>query len=562
MTLWTYDRFSDVYTDDPMRQMTVRNFTNNPIGAYQNLLRGIQEAIVENYTKYFAEAGLGILQLPEKLAERVALNAPELAMETIRHLIPDFEKPKLILRCADCGEEVDVIDLVHYSLMYPARRHLFHISPAFFKYDTSGLLIKYASPDDDDDDVPRLRDRRAVLCHKCAANHEISRCIDCGEFYITDQGEFYRGYCYCPDCVEDNWTTCDDCNSRVPYGQSYRTASGNRICSECFNEAYFTCDDCGEIFLTEDRYTLGDDWLCPSCYEDRNDDDSERYDEDGAYVHVYNWKPRGIFYDVDGPTDDRDKLFYGFELEVSGSHRHAPDFLSFFDDTDFGHENSVYLKSDCSIREGGFEIVTHPMTMEYIKGTFINTLKSALDDLRKKKFKGHNYGGMHVHISRNMVSYNQWDKMTQMLSDGDNEQAWLFLTQRKKNQLDQWAKLKCRMSSSENDLKYRYENKCTMANDRYTAINATPNTIEFRIFNSNLRTERVLKNLEICQAMYDFTKPVQRKNISMDNFIKFVRNHEDKYPNLVAFLDEKDWDNLVASNFDTPATPDAVAAEA
>lgn len=131
MTLWIYDMYSDVDIDDPMRQATVRDFAINPIGAYQNLLRGIQEAITHSYTRYYAEAGLGVLELPEELAERVALNAPELAMETIRHLIPDFEKPKLILRCADCGEEVDVIDLVHYSLMFPARPHLSYIPASF-----------------------------------------------------------------------------------------------------------------------------------------------------------------------------------------------------------------------------------------------------------------------------------------------------------------------------------------------------------------------------------------------------------------------------------------------
>lgn len=558
MTLWTYDRYIDNYVDSVAAQVTKQKFADDPVGAYQNLLRGIQTAIVYGYALYSADPGLGVLRIPNSLDGRIALNAPELAMETIRNLLPDFEKPKLIIKCADCGEEVDVIDLVHVTLMHPVQTYTYSWTSELFKYQDAPVLVEY---DRSEEDVPRLPDGQAVLCPACIPKHHLQRCTSCNRIFITEQGRTYRNGRYCPYCVSERWTTCDDCHEEVPLDQTFLTVSGDRICPDCFDHDYFTCDGCGEIYHRDERYYVDDEWLCPNCYED-SENDEDRYDEDEAYVHVYNWKPRGIFYDVGGPTEDRDKLFYGFELEVSGSHRHAPDFLSFFNDTNFGHENSVYLKSDCSIREGGFEIVTHPMTMEYIKETFVNTLKPALNDLRKKKFKGHNYGGMHVHISRDMVTYRQWDKMTQMLSDDDNEQAWLFLTQRKKNQLDQWANLKCRMSTSENDLKYRYENKYAMANGRYTAINATPNTIEFRIFNSNLRIERVLKNLEICQAMYDFTKPVQRNNFSMNKFIAYVRRHEDRYPNLVAFLDEKDWDSLVANNFDTPATPDAVAAEA
>ena len=43
--------------------------------------------------------------------------------------------------------------------------------------------------------------------------------------------------------------------------------------------------------------------------------------------------------------------------------------------------------------------------------------------------------------------------------------------------------------------------------DRYIAMNCSPNnkTVEFRIFNSSTRVERILKNYEIVFSLIDFT---------------------------------------------------------
>lgn len=520
-----------------------------PVETYRRILRGIQTAVAGGYSVYFAPEGFCDYALPTATNEVKAFDTIGATLEIIQHTAPDFVKPSWKVKCADCDEEVDIIDSVHPEFM--GFRRTSTVTPMDVP-----LLVK-VNPDDFSDEY-LIDGNYIALCKECSKHWNVQRCATCNTLFIADDGETYHGEYYCGECVED-WDTCTDCGRLVPDFAQRTLYNGDVICDDCYGENYFTCDRCGEIYHMDDRYTYGSEWLCCDCAEEV--DDYDRYDEEEAYVHVYNWKPRGIFYDSEGKSNySSDKLYYGIELEVSGSHRHAPDFLSFFNDTDFGNETSVYLKSDCSIREGGFEIVTHPMTFDYIKDTFMNTMSEALQDLRKKHFRGHNYGGMHVHLSRSAVSFQQWDYISQMLAAPENKKAWLFLTQRKESEISQWARLNCRPAYSTEQAKRYYEGGSNFGMSRYVALNVTNNTVEFRIFNSNLRPERVMKNLEVCQSLYDFTKPVQRKNISMPMYIKYVRKHADRYPNLAAFLDEKDWDTEVAHDF--MSQPDCIVSEA
>lgn len=525
---------------------------DNPIRIYRRILCGIQLSVARGYGVYVAPEGFCDYSLPDDTAEAAAFDTVAATLEIIRYTVPDFQKPSWIVKCVDCDKEVDIIDsaIADYMPHNSSPR-----SPRVTPLDIP-LLVE-VNPDDFS--IEYLIDGKYVaMCQDCASLRDIACCSHCHGLFIKDTGYEWNGDWYCNDCVK-NWDTCTDCGRRIPDFAQRTLYNGNMICDDCYSENYFTCDHCGEIYHLIDRVTHGNEWLCWDCYDDLDED--ERYEEEEAYVHVYNWKPRGIFYDSDGKSCySSDKLYYGIELEVSGSHRHAPDFLSFFNDTDFGNETSVYLKSDCSIREGGFEIVTHPMTFDYIKDTFMNTMSEALQDLRKKHFRGHNYGGMHVHLSRSAVSFQQWDYISQMLAAPENKKAWLFLTQRKESELSQWARLNCRPSYSTAQAKRYYENGGNFGLIRYVALNVTSSTVEFRIFNSNLRPERVMKNLEVCQSLYDFTKPVQRKNISMPMYIKYVRKYADRYPNLVAFLEEKDWDNEVEHDF--MSQPDCIVSEA
>ena len=78
--------------------------------------------------------------------------------------------------------------------------------------------------------------------------------------------------------------------------------------------------------------------------------------------------------------------------------------------------------------------------------------------------------------------------------------------------------------------------------DRYTAVRFTHSTIEFRIFNGNLRIERFLKNIECVKALYDYTKTLEKRKkpvASTEKFLRFVFSNPRKYKNLYNFIVER-----------------------
>lgn len=74
---------------------------------------------------------------------------------------------------------------------------------------------------------------------------------------------------------------------------------------------------------------------------------------------------------------------------------------------------------------------------------------------------------------------------------------------------------------------------------RYSAVNITSETVEVRIFRGNMREDRLRKNLEAviaavewCQTATTYTLPTD------DEFVAYVRERAERFPNLLAFIDE------------------------
>jgi glutaredoxin-related protein len=77
-----------------------------------------------------------------------------------------------------------------------------------------------------------------------------------------------------------------------------------------------------------------------------------------------------------------------------------------------------------------------------------------------------------------------------------------------------------------------------LGDERYLAINTRNiNTIEFRMFNSNTRPERIIKNAQVIFSLIDFTKT--KIKVSMKNYLRFIEDHRKDYKELYDFLIEK-----------------------
>ena len=123
------------------------------------------------------------------------------------------------------------------------------------------------------------------------------------------------------------------------------------------------------------------DGLCEHC--DCNNVDN--------IIESYSYKPDPIFF---GEGD----RFFGIELETEPQDEGDEDVDMVREVQEYVSE-WAYLKHDGSLNEGGFELVTHPMTLENHLEKFTPEL---FKTIRDAGYVSHTSGscGLHIHISR------------------------------------------------------------------------------------------------------------------------------------------------------------------
>ena len=89
-----------------------------------------------------------------------------------------------------------------------------------------------------------------------------------------------------------------------------------------------------------------------------------------------------------------------------------------------------------------------------------------------------------------------------------------------------------------------YNNNCIKTNTHYTALvnDGRTRTYEFRIFNSNLKLDRILKNYECVLALLDYTKQhqdIDHPYCNTQDFINYVLENPFIYRNLYNFFIER-----------------------
>lgn len=408
------------------------------------------------------------------------------------------------------------------------------------------------------------------ICDNCI--DECFYCKDCGERLLPDAEliEVRDGRYICENC-RNNYVTCCQCNELISYSNACEDDDDNYYCRDCFDEYTRECCECGVIRHIDEMNYCNDEWYCSDC-------------EPNNLIREYGYDPE--FHFLKTLKDKKDNLqpkeYFGIEAEYAGDESYVEKFSDIVQDY---NEEMVYFKHDGSV--DGFEIVSQPMTRNYIYEVFKPNFEKGLQYLKDMGFKGHNYGGIHIHISSKAVSYKQLKNMIKLIyaNNTNSKLFWLKVSQRRKSELEQWASIdkqklgdelnydkytqklyrikdKLQQSYKKPELLKKINQKITKENNkyifktlrqyeeeertakpylsdsRYMAINTRNyNTIEIRIFNSNLRIERVMKNFEVVFSLLDFTAtdemPVLR------NYIKFIMKNKDKYTYLADFLIEK-----------------------
>ena len=467
-------------------------------------------------------------------------------------------------RCSICGQLHNVEDLRKFkntqelvctdcvrcnSNWYECEEcHLIHVT--YQHFDTEG--------DEERADVSEIAGK--IVCDSCRDRLYI-KCEHCHNWTRKSDILQVQDFLICHDCLDNGFVTCEVCGQRVPEFTMTNINHGEtRVCASCLR-SFTRCTDCGEYIGTSHvRQVVGQynstRNICDVCAENytecndchryvRNED--VRYDEEdnvpqcqrchdlggAGVIHQYH---NGEEY-VKRITNDDDideKLFFGIELEVAGETKCAKKFLRMFE------PNTLQLMYDSSV--SGFEIVTMPMSYKFLMRQFIPQLKEGLKFLIEHNFKGHNYGGMHIHISEDAVTKFQAAQLGEILHGNKNDKmTWQKIAQRKQENLH-WCSFGCGRKFY--DITDDENEKPNVCSGRHTALNhdsTRTHTYEFRIFNSSLRIDRILKNIECVVALLDYTKKYQNKDRPVCNttdFLRYVVERKIFYPNLSAFLEE------------------------
>lgn len=316
---------------------------------------------------------------------------------------------------------------------------------------------------------------------KCYVDYDDAYYIVDADYYVLDTSDYYQ-------CDETSgWYTEDG----VVMDDS------TTISRELFEDQYFICDNCGGIhhidYMCYDEYT--DLTYCEDCWNNRS----------SGIIREYHDNPRLELY----TTEDTFNGGYGFELEVDNSEKSTP--------IDLAHEidkkiEQVWLTRDGSLNNG-LEIVSHPMTLDYIMNTF--DMNHLCDIIKTHGFKSHNTGtcGLHIHASRELFGKSiEEQELTiakiMVLFNRFYDNEIVTFSRRRYDRLVQWAK-KSSVEIKYNDKTNDISNKLDEARrkGRYQAINlVNKNTVEFRIFRGTNKASTILASIQFVDELINYAK--------------------------------------------------------
>jgi hypothetical protein len=343
-------------------------------------------------------------------------------------------------------------------------------------------------------------------------------CQVCGRVHTSV--EFYTAVNkhLCTTCRDAYLSPCEDCGAwvkRFSIVSFENWGEVRRICTTCFDTNYTRCD-CGHIVTNGAEVRVDGRTLCGDC----------------TLIREYSYKPIPKFLPRVDATKKSVPLYMGVELEVET----GGDYSDRHDKALVASEllPDAYLKNDGSI-DCGFEIVSHPATLEYHQKAF--GWDVALPELDKLGVKSHDTStcGLHIHVNK------------EFLSDCERVKLGLFIYTQKKR-LEKVAR---RKSSEYAQYKTLFKGEISRGakgntdGNRYEALNwLNKYTVEFRLFKGTLNLDTFLATLEFIDCLCKFVKTVPTPLIADPNkawawFTTFAKEDTRSYLHLIPYLEKK-----------------------
>lgn len=365
------------------------------------------------------------------------------------------------------------------------------------------------------------------------------------------------------DIASESTASCDVCDG-LTFTES-RTAScetvhGTRemVCSSC-GEDTPSCADCGRPMtsgvLVRTQVESGNS-VCSGCYvepdeDDEDDEDDDIEDRNVTLIHDYNTRVEnkvnlgltdpagatGLHRSLPGENMPTNPRWLGVELEVvvrddvedlDEAARHAIRNVGAF----------AALKKDSSIGEEdeeGFEIVSLPGSINWHRKVWDKFLEDAPTYL-----KGWSAPtcGMHVHIDRASMSTLGIGKLLVFITDPVNVPFIERIAGRKGNEYTKYHKKKLSDLTLPNigNENARYRRDAINLNTRSTGYQ----TMELRIFRSNVARDGFLKNLDFAHAACEFCDTAASVSPTIEQFINWMKEPRNiaTYPFLARWLSD------------------------
>lgn len=324
----------------------------------------------------------------------------------------------------------------------------------------------------------------------------------------------------------ENKYICPICDEIVNIDDDAYVFHDGEYCHEdCFYETFTICENCKEVIWQDDAYYDENGYAyCLNCWHSRHCVIHEYHDIDVEYIPKY-------LNDIDR-NENYDQL-YGLELEIGDDDCKTAERLQEL------MQDNVVLMHDGSVN--GYEMISMPISRQYFYKEFIPKLDKGLQYLRESGARGHDSGGIHIHFKQLDRGLQTANAVQILYGDVADRKIWLAISQRKEYSLNCWASMSNNQETPKYILKYNWRTAMGESNNHSTALNydSRTETHELRIFNSNLRLERVIKNMECLFALEDYIKSLDDLVGTTRGFLEYTLEHHDKYKYFTDFLFEK-----------------------
>lgn len=355
---------------------------------------------------------------------------------------------------------------------------------------------------------------------------ETFTCSNCGLFVPLSDRRVFGGESLCPTCLEEETVLCSRCEARI-WADDNAGTDDTPLCQHCYDRYYTSCERCGALLSNSDVYYESEDddarALCYDCFQ--------HVVGAKGIIHDYYYKPSPIFYG-NGPR------FFGVELEIDGGGEDAHNATQLLNLANNTFESRIYCKHDSSLHDG-FEIVTHPMTLDYhLRQMPWEALCKEAVSLGYTSHQARTCG-LHIHVSRDAFGETEAQQdlcIARVLYFFEKHwEELLKFSRRTQRQLDQWA---ARYGFKEQPMEILDHAKTGYHSGRYTCVNLTNYaTIEFRIFRGTLKYNTLAATLQLVDRICDMALHLSDDELKSMSWTTFVSGCQ--APELVRYLKER-----------------------